>query len=134
MPPPARHPTPLRPAAQIWDLGGQQSLRTFWTTYFKNTDAVVMVVDSTDRARISITKAELFNLLENEDLAGTPILVFANKQDLKDAMGVEEMTGALGLHNIKAHDWHIQACCALTGAGLQDGLHWVYQRTRQPKS
>lgn len=53
-------------------------------------------------------QAELYGLLESEELATTPILVFANKQDLKDAMGVEELTAALGLHAIKNHDWHIQ--------------------------
>ena len=45
-----------RHTVQIWDLGGQQNLRPFWGTYFKNTDAVIMVVDSTDRARVGVTK------------------------------------------------------------------------------
>ncbi|KAG2436452.1 hypothetical protein HXX76_006755 [Chlamydomonas incerta] len=115
---------------EIWDLGGQQNLRPFWGTYFKNTDAVIMVVDSTDRARVGVTKSELFNLLESEELAKTPILVYANKQDLRDAMTVEELTQALQLHSIRNHDWHIQACCALTGDGLLDGINWIYQRTK----
>ncbi|GFH28143.1 uncharacterized protein HaLaN_26585 [Haematococcus lacustris] len=66
----------------------------------------------------------------HEHLARTPILVLANKQDLADAMGVEELSGALGLHSIRNHDWHIQACCALTGAGLNEALAWIYARTR----
>lgn len=115
---------------EIWDLGGQQNLRPFWATYYKNADAVIMVVDSTDRARVGVTKSELFNLLENEDLASTPILVFANKQDLKDAMNVEEITQSLSLHSIRSHDWHIQACCALTGKGLKEGLEWIYHRMK----
>ena len=41
---------------QIWDLGGQQNLRPFWATYYKKSDAVIMVVDSTDRARIGVCK------------------------------------------------------------------------------
>lgn len=45
-------------------------------------------------------------------------------------MGVEELTGALALHSIRNHDWHIQACCALNGEGLMEALAWVYQRTR----
>lgn len=75
-------------------------------------------------------QSELFSLLEHEDLATTPILVLANKQDLKDAMDVGEMSQALSLHSIKNHDWHIQACCALTGAGLMEGLDWINQRTK----
>ncbi|KXZ42867.1 hypothetical protein GPECTOR_114g318 [Gonium pectorale] len=77
-----------------------------------------------------IVMSELFNLLESDELAKTPILVYANKQDLRDAMSVEELTGALMLHSIRNHDWHIQACCALTGEGLLDGINWVYQRTK----
>ncbi len=41
---------------QVWDLGGQANLRPFWATYYQATDAVMMMVDSTDRARISIAK------------------------------------------------------------------------------
>lgn len=113
---------------EIWDLGGQQTLRPFWGTYYKATDAIIMVVDSTDRARVGVTKSELFNLIESEDLAGTPILVLANKQDLKDAMGVAELSNALALDTIKTHSWHIQSCCALTGEGLMDGLEWIHSR------
>lgn len=89
-----------------------------------------MVVDSTDRARVGVAKAELESLLEHEDLARTPILVLANKQDLRDAMSAAELTTALNLAAIRNHDWHIQPCCALTGEGLMDALSWVYQRTR----
>mmetsp|Transcript_21573 Transcript_21573/g.54927 ORF Transcript_21573/g.54927 Transcript_21573/m.54927 type:complete len:189 (-) Transcript_21573:1649-2215(-) len=115
---------------EIWDLGGQQNLRPFWATYYKRCDCVIMVVDSTDRARVGVAKSELLALLEHEDLARTPILVLANKQDLRDAMSAGELTGALGLAAIRNHDWAIQPCCALTGAGLMDALSWVYQRTR----
>ncbi len=34
-------------------------MRPFWATYFKNTDAVVMVIDSTDRARVGVAKVSL---------------------------------------------------------------------------
>ena len=57
-------------------------------------------------------------MLSHEDLMGTCVLVFANKQDLKDALTAEELTQKLSLHNIKAHDWHIQSCCAVAGTDL----------------
>lgn len=117
---------------EVWDLGGQQSMRSSWQTYYRNTDAVVLMVDSTDRARVAMTKAELTNLLGAGDLGSAHLLVFANKQDLKDAMTVAELTDALGLHGIKGRDWHIQACCALTGEGLLDGLDWIAQRVGTP--
>jgi ADP-ribosylation factor-like protein 5B len=67
-------------------------------------------------------------LIESEDLVSTPILVFANKQDLKDAMDVPELSETLALHTIKSHDWHIQSCCALKGEGLFEGLDWIHQK------
>ncbi|RZS05724.1 hypothetical protein BHM03_00036270 [Ensete ventricosum] len=112
----------------VWDLGGQERLRTSWATYYQGAHAVIAVIDSTDRARISVIKDELFRLLQHADLENTVVLVFANKQDLKDAMSPAEITEALSLHSIKNHDWHIQACCALTGEGLYDGLGWIAER------
>ena len=44
---------------QVWDLGGQANLRPSWQTYYKNADSVIMVCDSTDRARVSIAKVGL---------------------------------------------------------------------------
>ncbi|MBA0830840.1 hypothetical protein Goarm_015342 [Gossypium armourianum] len=111
----------------VWDLGGQDRLRTSWATYYRGTHAVIVVIDSVDRSRITIMKEELFRLLAHEDLQHSVILVFANKQDLKDAMTPAEITDALSLHSIKNHDWHIQACSALTGDGLYDGLGWIAQ-------
>ncbi|KAF1898026.1 hypothetical protein Lal_00032790 [Lupinus albus] len=112
----------------VWDLGGQDRLRTSWATYYRGTHAVIAVIDSSDRARISIMKDELFRLLGHDDLQNSVILVFANKQDIKDAMTPAEITDALSLHSIKNHDWHIQACCALSGEGLYDGLGWIASR------
>lgn len=49
---------------QAWDLGGQEQLRTTWKAYFLGANAVILVVDSTDRARIKICKQELHRALE----------------------------------------------------------------------
>ena len=49
---------------QVWDLGGQTSIRPYWRCYYSNTDAIIYVVDSMDRDRIGISKTELFAMLE----------------------------------------------------------------------
>ena len=41
---------------QVWDLGGQTSIRPYWRCYYSNTDAVIYVVDSADRDRVGISK------------------------------------------------------------------------------
>ena len=55
----------------IWDVGGQTSLRSYWRNYFEQTDGLIWVVDSADRARLADCKAELQVLLQQERLAGT---------------------------------------------------------------
>ena len=64
----------------MWDLGGQESLRTAWNTYYSNTEFILLVVDSTDRERLSITKEELHKMLQSDELNKASVLVFANKQ------------------------------------------------------
>ena len=49
---------------QVWDLGGQTSIRPYWRCYYSNTDAIIYVVDSSDRERIGISKQELVSMLE----------------------------------------------------------------------
>lgn len=44
---------------QVWDLGGQTSIRPYWRCYYQNTNAVIYVVDSADGERMGISKQEL---------------------------------------------------------------------------
>lgn len=70
----------------MWDLGGQENLRSQWEIYYANTQAIILVVDSTDRNRIEIVKKELFKIVSHHELKNVKILVYANKQDVKGAM------------------------------------------------
>ena len=50
----------------MWDIGGQESLRQAWSTYYTGTHFLLLVVDSTDRERLSIAKEELYKMLGHE--------------------------------------------------------------------
>ncbi|XP_078080273.1 ADP-ribosylation factor-like protein 5B isoform X1 [Mustelus asterias] len=113
----------------MWDIGGQDMLRSTWSTYYTNTEFVILVVDSTDRERLTLTKEELYKMLAHEDLRKAAVLVFANKQDMKNSMSAAEISKFLTLTSIRDHPWHIQACCALTGEGLGQGLEWMTLKT-----
>lgn len=112
----------------MWDVGGQESLRQSWSTYYVNTSAVILVVDSSDRDRLHITSSELQKMMQHESLKGASLLVIANKQDVKGALTPGQISDALKLPTLKDRAWHIQACCALTGHGVFDGLDWVVQK------
>lgn len=65
----------------VWDLGGQTSIRPYWRSYYANTAAVVFVIDSTDIERLEIAADELRSMLNEDELRDAALLVFANKQD-----------------------------------------------------
>ncbi|KAG0380874.1 hypothetical protein BGX24_003735 [Mortierella sp. AD032] len=109
----------------MWDIGGQESLRASWKTYYVNTKAVIMVIDSSDKERLHISKTELHTMMESESLKNASLLVFANKQDVKGALSASKISEALALSSLQDRQWSIQACSALTGDGLFEGLDWI---------
>ncbi|XP_075846984.1 putative ADP-ribosylation factor-like protein 5C isoform X1 [Microtus pennsylvanicus] len=113
----------------MWDLGGQEALRSSWDTYYSSTEFVILVIDSTDRNRLLTTREELYKMLVHEALQDASVLIFANKQDVKDSMSPAEISQFLTLSAITEHPWHIQGCCALTGEGLPAGLQWMQSQT-----
>ncbi|KAG8438081.1 hypothetical protein GDO86_008678 [Hymenochirus boettgeri] len=109
----------------MWDVGGQKSLRSYWRNYFESTDGLIWVVDSADRARLQDCAQELSGLLLEERLAGATLLVFANKQDLPGALSKDAIKEAMELDSIKTHHWCIQGCSAVTGENLLLGVDWL---------
>jgi len=115
----------------MWDIGGQESLRISWANYYTDTAVIIFVIDSTDRDRLPLSKKEMYNMLKNDRLKNSKLLVLANKNDLKGAMTQAEVSEFLGLTSIKEHDWQIQSCCALTGEGLWEGMDWIAQNVNK---
>jgi len=116
----------------VWDVGGQDKIRPLWRHYYQNTQGIIFVVDSNDRDRIddsrgheNSAKEELHRMLGEDELRDAVLLVFANKQDLPNAMTVNEVTESLGLNQLRQRQWYIQATCATTGDGLYEGLDWL---------
>merc|ERR1712107_353149 len=109
----------------VWDVGGQDKIRPLWRHYYQNTQGLIFVVDSNDKDRIVETNEELQKMLREDELRDATLLVFANKQDLPNAMSVSEITDKLGLHSLGSRKWYIQATCATTGDGLYEGLAWL---------
>ncbi|KAK4983951.1 hypothetical protein LTR66_002902 [Elasticomyces elasticus] len=111
----------------IWDVGGQKTLRTYWKNYFEKTDTLIWVVDATDRERLDDCRLELKGLLLEERLSGASLLVFKNKSDVPGSMTEDNVRTGLQLDSIKTHKWKIMPCSAMTGLNLQEGLQWVVQ-------
>jgi ADP-ribosylation factor-like protein 2 len=110
----------------IWDVGGQKTLRSYWRNYYEQTDGMVWVVDSSDLRRLNDCRHELHGLLKQEKLAGASLLIFANKQDIKGAMTPQEIARVLNLEVMDdSRHWQIIGCSAVTGEGLLAGFDWL---------
>merc|ERR1719416_57504 len=109
----------------VWDVGGQDKIRPLWRHYYQGTNGLIYVVDSNDRDRSEDAREELTKMLNEDEMRDAVLLVFANKQDLPNAMTAAEVTEKLGLHNLRQRQWYIQSACATTGDGLYEGLDWL---------
>ena len=79
--------------------------RPLWRHYYQNTDVLIFVIDSNDRERMPECCDELQRFLGEEELKDSFILVLANKQDLPNAMSVDEITEELKLNCLKDRAW-----------------------------
>jgi ADP-ribosylation factor-like protein 2 len=121
----------------IWDIGGQSTIRSFWSNYFSHTDGLVWVIDSTDVCRFELCVETLKQVLKQEKLSGVSLLILANKQDVPFASSLETICELLGcepktdqqqqpssgLH--LSHHWFIYGCSALQNVGIHDGFNML---------
>jgi ADP-ribosylation factor-like protein 3 len=105
---------------EVFDVGGQKSLRENWNEYLSDCAGVVWVIDSADRRRIYETGYELGLLLRNHRLKGVPILVMANKQDIATALPPDEVLWTYNARYLSSSTWIPSG----TGAGgSRNALH-----------
>lgn len=88
---------------------------------------MVYVLDSNDTERLGEVHDELHRMLAEPELHDASLLVFANKQDLPNALSTRALTERLGLHTLRGRNWYIQGCCATNGEGLYEGLDWLME-------
>ncbi|KAL8559203.1 ADP-ribosylation factor-like protein 6 [Nucella lapillus] len=110
-----------------FDMSGQGRYRNLWEHYYKECHGVIFVIDSSDKLRMVVAKDELELLLHHADLMGRriPVLFFANKMDMRDAVSSVKCSSLMGLDNIRDKPWHICASNAITGDGLNEGVDWL---------
>ncbi|KAF1372011.1 hypothetical protein PFLUV_G00277050 [Perca fluviatilis] len=106
----------------VWDVGGQKSMRDNWSYYLDDCQALVFVVDSSDPARLPEAQKVLKKVLSEKKLEGVPLMVLANKNDLPNAMNIQQISTQLFLPQYEDRRWEIQACSGLKGLGLQQAF------------
>jgi ADP-ribosylation factor protein 6 len=116
----------------VWDVGGQDKIRPLWRHYYTGTQALIFVVDSADRDRVDEARQELHRIVNDREMREVIILIYANKQDLPDAMKPQEIQDKLGLTvtGLRQRNWYVQPACATTGDGLYEGLTWLMSNNK----
>lgn len=111
----------------VWDVGGRDKIRALWRHYYENTSGIVFVVDSNDCERMTEACDQLHQMVNEEELKTLPILIFANKQDLPNALGVDQIKEKLNLSKFDdvKRKWHLQSCIATSGDGISEGFQWL---------
>ncbi|EDL01263.1 ADP-ribosylation factor-like protein 14 [Mus musculus] len=123
----------------VWDVGGQEKMRTVWDCYCENAQGLMYVVDCSEgKKRLEDSRKEFKHILKNEHIKNTPVVILANKQDLPGALSAEDITRMFKVKKLCSNrNWYVQPCCAVTGEGLDDGFRKLteflksYRRTRE---
>ena len=95
--------------------------------YYLNTTGLVFVVDSNDRDKICQATEELYRITKEEKLKNVPVLIFANKQDLPNALtidGIKEKMNLSKLDEMKIK-WHVPPIVATQNKGINEGFQWL---------
>jgi ADP-ribosylation factor-like protein 6 len=115
-----------------FDMAGEGRYRELWEHHYKDCHGVIFVVDSSDALRLVVARDELEALLNHPHIQNRrlPILLFANKMDVRGALSAVRVSASLSLERIPDKPWHICASNALSGEGLQEGIEWLTNQIR----
>ncbi|EAL71586.1 ADP-ribosylation factor-related [Dictyostelium discoideum AX4] len=129
-----------------WDLSGKDKVRNLWRHYFVGSDAVLFVIDSSNRDRLIESKQELAKLLNEPLLKDVVFMIFLNKCDLPNAMTQQEIEDQLQIESIlpppqNASDVNRRIKIVTTSAvstnqynlNIQDSFIWIIEQVKDRK-
>jgi len=115
---------------KMWDIGGQTRFRSMWERYCRGVNAIVYVVDAADSEKFSLSMKELNELLQKPTLAGIPLLVLGNKNDLPEAISAEELTEKFGLKDIEGREVCCYSISAKNNVCIDVTLQWLIKHSK----
>lgn len=123
-----------RVTIKIWDIGGQPRFRSMWERYCRGVNAILFVVDAADMAKMDMARNELRNLLEKPQLAGVPVLVLGNKNDLETALTAEQMVERLGLASVSSQEVSCYSISAKNQVNIDMTIQWLLKHAKKDAS
>eukprot|EP00998_Keelungia_sp_KM082_P008763 NODE_4946_length_737_cov_39.577049_g4923_i0.p1 GENE.NODE_4946_length_737_cov_39.577049_g4923_i0~~NODE_4946_length_737_cov_39.577049_g4923_i0.p1 ORF type:complete len:211 (-),score=55.41 NODE_4946_length_737_cov_39.577049_g4923_i0:105-671(-) len=119
---------------KLWDIGGQPRFRAMWERYCRGVNAIVYVVDSADSNSLGAATTELHELLGKPALAGIPLLVLGNKNDLPNALKVADLIEAMDLKSIRGREVCCYSISAKNEVNIDMTLDWLIKHTKKQSS
>ncbi|XP_068085166.1 small COPII coat GTPase SAR1A-like [Anabrus simplex] len=122
-----------------FDLGGHHQARRVWKDYFPAVDAIVFLVDASDKGRFKESKQELDLLLTDEQLSNCPVLILGNKIDRSGAASEDELRNFFALYGqttgkgkvprseLPGRPLELFMCSVLKRQGYGEGFRWLAQ-------
>ena len=114
---------------KCWDLGGQSQYRSEWGRYTRGSNVIMFVVDTHAMESLPTVKHELHRLLEDKELAKTPLLIVANKIDLEPHVVENQLIKELNLDYIVDNPWVVIPCSALRGINVDEVVNWLTKQS-----
>ena len=122
-----------------YDLGGHRQARRVWKDYFLAVDAIVFLIDCTNRERFLESKVELDSLLADGQVSNVPVLILGNKIDKSGAASEAEILDVFNLYGqttgkekvsrseLSSRPLELFMCSILKRQGYGEGLDWISQ-------
>jgi len=130
---------------QFWDLGGQRDIRTIWEKYYEECHAVAYVIDASDKKRLDEGWEVFDTVLSSPQILHVPLLLLANKQDVLDALSVEDIRENYEDWWQRRHPsgtWEheeqpervasldVMGVSGLDGSGIKEAVDWLFIRVQ----
>ncbi|PWN46741.1 P-loop containing nucleoside triphosphate hydrolase protein [Violaceomyces palustris] len=115
---------------KVWDIGGQPRFRNMWERYCRGVSAIVFVVETPPSSDPwAIATEELHALIERPHLAGVPLLVLATKNDIKGAVGVDQVIRTMRLDTISNREVSCYSISSKNQVNIDVTLRWLVARS-----
>ncbi len=116
---------------QVFDAGGHDVfIHTFWRQIIPNSHAVIFVIDAADQKLLPKARDTLLFVVGW--MRRAPLLILANKQDLPEALSIDDLIPVLNLTEV--YDMldivglRIFPISAKTGEGIDEAFDWLARK------
>ncbi|CAI4222444.1 unnamed protein product [Auanema sp. JU1783] len=108
----------------FWDLGGQEDLRSLWSTYYSEANAVIFVVDATRRDQFETVANVFKDVMASELIHDLPVLVAVNKSEVDGAAPAAEVRMFLQ-DDHHSGDLAVIPVSAIEGTNVDRCVRWI---------